>query len=273
VIERLDVSERRACKTIGISRTTHRYAPREDDFEMRLIERMIALAKEYGRYGYRQITGMLVREGWKINHKRIERLWRQEGLKVPKRQPKRGRLWLNDGSCVRRKAEYPNHVWSYDFVHERTHDGRSLKMLTLMDEFTRESLAIDVRRSFKSEDVLARLADLFILKGTPDHIRSDNGPEFIAKDLRGWLKRVNVNTLYIEPGSPWENGYIESFNGKLRNELLNGEIFYTLNEAKIVIERWRHHYNHVRPHSSLNYKPPVPEAYEESSNFMLAGLT
>lgn len=146
-------------------------------------------------------------------------------------------------------------------------------MLTIVDEFTRESLAIDVRRSFKSEDVLARLAELFILKGTPDYIRSDNGPEFIAKELRDWLLRVDVNTLYIEPGSPWENGYIESFNGKLRNELLNGEIFYTLNEAKIIIERWRHHYNHVRPHSSLNYKPPVPEAHENASNFMLAGLT
>jgi transposase InsO family protein len=245
----------------------------EDDFEMKLIERMTALAKEYGRYGYRQIAGMLNLEGWSVNHKRIQRLWRKEGLKVPKKQPKRGRLWLNDGSCVRRRAEHPNHVWSYDFVHERTHDGRPLKMLTIVDEYSRECLAIDVRRSFTSEDVLARLAELFILQGTPDYIRSDNGPEFIAKDLRGWLNRLGVNTLFIEPGSPWENGYIESFNGKLRNELLNGEIFYTLQEARIIIEKWRYHYNYKRPHSSLGYKPPRPEALEHTSNFIMAGLT
>jgi len=240
---------------------------------MKLIERMTALAKEYGRYGYRQITGMLNGEGWIVNHKRIERLWRKEGLKVPHKQPKRGRLWLSDGSCIRRKAEHPNHVWSYDFVHDTTHDGRSLKILTIVDEYTRESMAIDVRRSFTSEDVLARLAELFIFKGTPDYIRSDNGPEFIAKDLRAWLVRVGVKTLYIEPGSPWENGYIESFNGKFRNELLDGEIFYTLHEAKIIIERWRHHYNHVRPHSSLGYRPPRPEAAEHHSNFVMATLT
>jgi transposase InsO family protein len=240
---------------------------------MKLIERMIALAKEFGRYGYRQITGMLVEEGWKINHKRIERLWRQEGLKVPQKQPKRGRLWLNDGSCVRKKAEYPNHVWSYDFVHERTHDGRPLKMLNIVDEYSRECLAIDVRRSFTSEDVLAELAELFILYGIPDYIRSDNGPEFIAKELRQWLSNLGVKTLFIEPGSPWENGYIESFNGKLRNELLNGEIFYTLQEARIIIEKWRYHYNHVRPHSALGYRPPRPEAIEHPSNFVMAGLT
>lgn len=234
---------------------------------------MTELAKEYGRYGYRQITGMLNLECWRVNHKRIERLWRKEGLKVPHKQPKRGRLWLGDGSCKRRKAEYPNHVWTYDFVHDKTHDGRTIKMLTLVDEFTRECLAIDVRRSFKSEDVLARLAELFIFKGTPTYIRSDNGSEFIAKDLRKWLLKVGVNTLFIEPGSPWENGYIESFNGKLRNEILNGEIFYTLNEAKIIIGQWKDHYNHKRPHSSLGYKPPVPESMEHSSNFLMARLT
>lgn len=240
---------------------------------MRLNTRMIELATEYGRYGYRQITGMLNLEGWGINHKRIERLWRQEGLKVPKKQPKRGRLWLADGSCIRRRAEYRNHVWSYDFVHERTHDGKALKMLTLVDEFTRESLTIDVRRSFKSEDVLARLSELFIVYGTPAYIRSDNGSEFIANDLREWLLRVGVNTLFIEPGSPWENGYVESFNGKLRNEILDREIFYTLKEAQIIIERWRYHYNHKRPHSSLGYKPPVPAALEHRSNFITARVT
>lgn len=273
VISKLGVSERRACKTMGLSRTVWRYEPKKDDLEMKLVLHMTALAKKYGRYGYRQITGMLNGEGWGVNHKRIERLWRQEGLKVPHRQPKRGRLWLSDGSCIRRKAEHPNHVWSYDFVHDTTHDGRPLKMLTIVDEFTRENLAIDVRRSFTSEDVLARLAELFILKGVPDYIRSDNGPEFIAKELRRWLFRIGVKTLYIEPGSPWENGYIESFNGKFRNELLNGELFYTLQEARVIIERWRWHYNHVRPHSALGYRPPRPEATEHRSNFVLATLT
>jgi len=221
---------------------------------------MVELATEYGRYGYRRITAMLRAEGWHVNHKRIERLWRREGLKVPSKQPKRGRLWLNDGSCVRLRPEYKDHVWAYDFVHDRTHDGRPLRMLTLVDEYTRECLAIDVARRMTSEDVLERLTDLFIHRGVPDHIRSDNGAEFTAHAVREWLKRMGVRTLFIEPGSPWENGYIESFNGKLRDELLNGEIFYTLREAKVLIERWRQHYNRIRPHSSLGYRPPAPEA-------------
>jgi len=183
-----------------------------------------------------------------------------KGLKVPKKQPKRGRLWLNDGSCVRLRPEYKDHVWAYDFVHDRTHDGRPLRMLTIVDEYTRECLAIDVARRMTSEDVLERLTDLFIRRGVPDHIRSDNGAEFTSNAVRGWLKRVDVKTLFIEPGSPWENGYVESFNGKLRDELLNREIFYTLLEAKVLIDRWRQHYNRVRPHSSLGYRPPAPEA-------------
>jgi putative transposase len=156
-----------------------------------------------------------------VNHKRVERIWRREGLKVPKKQPKRGCLWLTDGSCVRHRSEYPNHVWSYDFVHERTHDGRALRMLVVMDEYTRECLAIEVARKLSSRDVLRILARLFIERGTPDFIRSDNGPEFTAKAVRSWLERLNIETLFIEPGSPWENGYVESFNGKLRDELLN----------------------------------------------------
>jgi transposase InsO family protein len=190
----------------------------------------------------------------------VERIWRQEGLKVPQKQPKRGRLWLNDGSCVRLRPKYRDHVWSYDFVHERTHDGRPLRILTIIDEYSRECLAICVERRFSSKDVLMTLARLFIQRGTPDYIRSDNGPELTAKVLRGWLKRLGVNTLFIEPGSPWENGYIESFNGKLRDELLNREIFTTLTEAKVLIEQWRIEYNHTRPHSSLGYRPPAPEA-------------
>ena len=217
------------------------------------------LATQYGRYGYRRVTGLLREAGWRVNHKRVERIWRQEGLKVPARQPKRGRLWLNDGSCVRLRPEHPNHVWAYDFVADRTHDGKAFRMLTVIDEFTRECLAIDVGRKIDSSDVLYTLADLFIRRGIPEHIRSDNGPEFMRQGGSGMAGRLGVGTLFIEPGSPWENGYIESFNGKLRDELLNREIFYTLKEARILIEQWRRHYNGVRPHSALGYRPPAPE--------------
>ena len=204
-----------------------------------------------------------------MNRKRIERLWRREGLKVPKRQPKRRRLWLNDGSCVRLRPQRKDHVWSYDFVAARTSDGRAFRLLTLIDEYTRECLAIDVDRRLRSDDVLDRLTELFTRRGVPDYIRSDNGPEFTATVLREWLERIGVDTLYIEPGSPWENGYNESFNGKLRDELLDGEIFDTLLEAKILIERWRQEYNHVRPHSSLGYRPPAPEAIEVAAREVL----
>ena len=186
-----------------------------------------------------------------MNHKRVERIWRQEGLKVPRRQPKRGRLWLNDGSCIRLRPQRKDHVWSYDFVADRTEDGRPLRILTVMDEYTRECLAIDVGRHLTSEDVLERLGDLFVARGLPEFIRSDNGPEFTAGAVRAWLARLGVGTLFIEPGSPWENGTIESFNGKLRDELLNGELFTTLQEARVLVEQWRHHYNTKRPHSSL----------------------
>jgi putative transposase len=234
--------------------------PRENEFERRLVARIIDLACQFGRYGYRRITKLLRGEGWRVNRKRVERIWRMEGLKVPAKQPKRGRLWLTDGSCIRLRPEHKNHVWSYDFVFDRTHDGRALKLLTIIDEYTRECLAIDVERRLDSEDVLYRMGRLFVERGVPDHIRSDNGPEFTAEAVRDWLGRVGVKTLFIEPGSPWENGYIESFNGKLRDELLNGEIFYTLHEAQVLIETWRHLYNHFRPHRSLGYRPPAPEA-------------
>lgn len=207
---------------------------------------------------------MLNNESWpggRVNHKRVERIWRQQGLKVPRKQPKRGRLWLNDGSCVRLRPMYEDHVWAYDFVTARTHDGRAFRMLTLVDEYTRECLSIDVSRKLKSDDVLERLAWLFATRGVPAHIRSDNGPEFTANVVREWLQRIGVKTLFIQPGSPWENGYVESFNGKLRDELLNGELFYTLREAKVLIERWRVHYNTKRPHSSLGYRAPAPEAF------------
>ena len=262
VQQKLGVAERRACRVLGQSRATQRRELCRAEDEPRLVSRITELARAYGRYGYRRITVLLRREGWRVNAKRVVRIWREQGLKVPRRQPKRRRLWLGDGSCVRRRAERPNHVWSYDFVFDRTHDDRPVRMLVIVDEYTRECLAIDVARSLRSEHVLERLFELFVQRGTPDYIRSDNGAEFTATAVREWLGRIGVRTLYIEPGSPWENGYVESFNGKLRDELLNGELFYTLQEAQILIERWRREYNEFRPHSSLGYRPPAPEAIE-----------
>jgi putative transposase len=255
----LGVSERRACRVLGQHRSTQRKLLRTPDDEAALTADIVALATTYGRYGYRRITALLRQAGWVVNAKRVQRIWRQEGLKVPQKQPKRGRLWLNDGSCVRLRAERPNHVWSYDFVEDRTHEGRKFRMLCVIDEFTREALAIRVKRRLNATDVLETLADLMILRGPPDYVRSDNGPEFIARALREWIAAVGSKTAYIEPGSPWENGYCESFNGKLRDELLNGEIFFSLKEAQVLIDAWRRHYNAVRPHSSLGYRPPAPE--------------
>ena len=237
---------------------TQRYAPQIVDEEERLVARVIELATQYGRYGYRRITALLRQEEWQVNHKKIERIWKREGLKVPQKQPKRRRLWLNDGSCIRLRPECKDHVWSYDFVMARTSDGRSFRILTILDEYSRECLAMKVDRHISSQDVIDQLYELFLLRGVPKHIRSDNGPEFTAKKIRDWLTELGVKTLFIEPGSPWENGYIESFNGKLRDELLNREIFTTLIEAKILIEQWRWEYNHVRPHSGLRYRPPAP---------------
>jgi transposase InsO family protein len=258
--EKLKISQRRACGVIGQPRATQRRVLRVRDDEEVLRAEIVTLAARYGRYGYRRIGALLRRDGWQVNHKRVERIWRQEGLKVPQKQPKRGRLWLNDGSCIRLRPTHRNHVWSYDFVVDRTRDGRTIKILTVIDEYTRESLAIVVARKINSDDVLHCLTDLFVKHGPPEHIRSDNGPEFTAKAVRSWLRRIGVKTLFIEPGSPWENGYNESFNGKLRDEVLNGEIFYTLKEAQVIIEKWRHEYNTFRPHSSLGYRPPAPDA-------------
>ena len=257
----LKVSERRACKALGQHRSTQRKVPRGKDDEAALVAELIELARTYGRYGYRKVAALLRAAGWLINDKRVERLWRQEGLKVPARQPKRGRLWDGDGSCLRLRPEYPNHVWSYDFVEARTHDGRKFRMLNVLDEFSRECLVIRVDRKLKATDVIDVLSDLLILRGVPAHIRSDNGSEFIAKSVQSWIAAVGARTAYITPGWPWENGYVESFNAQIRNELLNGEIFYTLKEAQIMIEGWRRHYNTVRPHGALGYRPPAPEVF------------
>lgn len=226
-----------------------------------LTQAILALAAQYGRYGYRRVTELLNRAGWDVGTDRVLRIWRREGLKVPRKQRPRSRLWLNDGSCIRLRPERRNHVWSYDFVEAQTHDGRKVRLMTLIDEFTRECLAIRVARRINSLGVLETMADVMLVRGIPEHIRSDNGPEMTAKIVRKWLADVGAKTLYIEPGSPWENGYCESFNGKLRDELLNGEIFYSLKEAKILIEQWRYHYNTVRPHSSLGYRPPAPQTF------------
>jgi transposase InsO family protein len=228
--------------------------------ETRLVADITALATRYGRYGYRRITALLKEKGWRVNHKRVERIWRKEGLKVPKKQPKRGRLWLNDGSCIRLRPEHKDHVWSYDFMIDRTADGKAFKILKIIDEFTRECMAILVARKIKNQEVIDILFNLFIFRGILEHIRSDNGPELTAKAVRQWLNKLGVKTLFIEPGSPWENGYIESFNGKMRDELLDREIFTTLDEAKVLIGQWRKEYNQVRPHSALGYRPPAPEA-------------
>ncbi len=248
VQERYGISERRACRALEQPRATQRYAVTMADDEEALTTALVQLASRYGRYGYRRVTAMLQREGWRVNHKRVERIWR------------RGRLWFTDGSCVRLRPQRRNHVWAYDYVALRTRQGRPVRLLTVVDEYTRECLAIEVGRSLRSPHVIECLGDLMAERGVPEHLRSDNGPEFTAKAVRSWLQRVGVNTLFITPGSPWENGYIESFNGKLRDELLNREVFDTLWEVQVLTAQWRNEYNHVRPHSALGYLPPAQVA-------------
>jgi putative transposase len=256
--EKYEVSERPACRLLGQWRRTQRYAAIHRIDESARTRAIVELASEYGRYGYRRSTARLQRDGWHVGKDRVQRIWRREGLKVPQKQRPRGRLWLNDGSCVRLRPERPHPVWSYDFVSARTHDGRTMRMLTMIDEYTRECLAIRVASRLGRYEVIEALADVMLFRGIPENIRSDNGSEFVAEELRKWLAKVGTGTLYIEAGSPWENGYCESFNGKLRDECLNGEIFYSLKEAQIVIEKWRVEYNTKRPHSALGYRPPAP---------------
>lgn len=269
----MNVSERRACRALGQHRSTQRKAPRGRKDEAALTADLVALAERYGRYGYRRIGALLRAVGWFVNDKRVERIWRREGLKVPARQPKRGRIWDGDGSCLRLRPERRDHVWSYDFVEARTPDGRKVRMLNVIDEFTRECLAIRVARKLKAIDVIDVLSDLFILRGVPAPVRSDNGPEFVAKSVQAWIARVGAKTAYIAPGSPWENGYVESFNARLRDELLDGEIFYSLREAQILIESWRRHDNTVRPHGALGYRPPAPEVFLPTFTAWPAALT
>ena len=257
--EEYEGSERRACRVVRQWRGTQRYLPLRRTDEDQLTQAILTLAAKYGRYGYRRITVLLRDTWWPVGKDRVPRIWRREGLKVPQKQRARGRLWLGDGSCVRLRPKRANHVWSYDFVKAMTHEGRALRILVVIDEYTRECLALRVARRLGSLPGIETLADVMLVRGIPEHIRSDNGPEFIAEELRKWLGKVGTKTLYIEPGSPWENGYGESFNGKLRDEFLNGEIFSSLKEAQILTERWRVEFNTERPHSALGYRPPAPQ--------------
>ena len=255
------MSEREACRALETNRGSYRRPKKMAGDEAELTGDVIRLATQYGRYGYKKVTALLKVEGWPVNHKRVERIWRQEGLRVPERHKKRGRLYLNDGSCIRLRPCWPNHVWSYDFVFARLMDGTKIRFLTVIDEYTRECLALHVDYRLKSDDVMEVLTGLFIQRGIPNHIRSDNGSEFTAPAIRLWLEqRIGVKPLYISPGSPWENGYNESFNGKFRKEFLDLEVFYTLKEAQVLTGQWRYLYNHIRPHISLGYKPPAPLA-------------
>lgn len=261
--EKKGVSERRACKVIGQPRSSQRYEEEENEEEKRLIKRLHELAEKHPRYGYRRIRAVLKEEGWRVNSKRVQRLWREEGLKVPQKQQKKRALGDSGNSSQRQRAERINQVWSYDFVMDQTEDGRSLKMLAIIDEYSRECLTIEVERSLTAKDVVKTLSKLFKQRGEPEHIRSDNGPEFIANVVKEWLKKNGVKTLYIEPGSPWENAYSESFNSRLRDELLKRELFRGIQEAKYLVKKYVEEYNQRRPHSSLGYKTPVAFARQQ----------
>ena len=255
--DRLGYSERRICRAIGQTRSSQRYAPQACEQERRLIDAMHRLALRWPRYGYRRITVRLREAGWAVNVKRVHRLWKAEGLQIRKKQRKRRRLGTGANACDRRRPEHKDHVWAYDFVTDRTEAGGQLRMLTVVDEYTRECLTIEVNRGFTGRQVVRVLQELFMIRGCPQYLRSDNGPEFVSKAVRQWLATSGVETLFIEPGSPWENGYVESFNGKLRDECLDGELFLSLAEARYVVDRWRLDYNHHRPHSRLGWQTPA----------------
>jgi len=249
---------------MDLSRSSFRYQSTQKDDEEELRLAMIKLAKRYGRYGYRKISALLRMEGWKVNHKKVERLWREEGLQLPKRHKKRRRLYHEGSSVIRLRPQYQNHIWSVDFVHDKLSSGRSYKMLTVLDEYTRRALCVKVKPRMGSADVLEALYPLLLTHGKPEYIRSDNGSEFIAAALQLWLRRVGIKPIQIYPGSPWENGYNERFNGTLRHEVLNTEWFTSVAQAQIVINMWLKEYNNIRPHQSLNMRPPVPETLNQT---------
>jgi len=253
------LTERRACRVLSVNRAAYRYDPVVLSDEEKIRTEVIEKACNYGRVGYRMVTNMMRNSGVNINHKRVERIWREEGLKLPQKQIKKRRLWLTDGSCIRLRPEHRNHVWSYDFVEDKTYNGKKIRILNIIDEHTHECLASIPRRSWRNNDIIEVLSGIMLIRGTPEYLRSDNGSEFTAKKIRQWLQNVGVITTYIEPGSPWENGYIESFNGRMRDEFLNGELFGNMYEAQVLIKRWVEYYNTIRPHSSCNNRPPAPQ--------------
>ena len=256
---------------LGQPRATQQYVPRKEDADRRLIGALRRLVESYPRYGSERVHQLLLGTGWRVNFKRVHRLWKQEHLQVSRKQRKRRRLPGHSGnSCIRHRATHRNHVWSYDFVADRTEDGRQLKLLVVIDEFTRECLAIEAARTFTARDVILTLQYLFAVRGAPEHVRSDNGSEFVAREVQKWLGQAAVRTLYIQKASPWENAYVESFNGKLRDELLNRELFLSLTEARYVLDEWRLGYNHRRPHSGLNWQTPA--AFAANLNDSAAGV-
>lgn len=268
--EKFDASERRACEVIAQPRSTQRYTGQPKEDEPKLVARMLELVRQRPRFGYRRITALLRGEGWAVNVKRIYRLWRREGLKVPRKRRKRRGMGTSANACDVRRAEHQDHVWTWDFVFDRTSSGTTLKWLSIVDEHTRECLALKVARSITSEDVIDTLAELFVRRGVPACIRSDNGPEFIAQTIQGWFMKMGIESLYIEPGSPWENGYAESFHSRLRDEFLNLHDFADLREARPLTAAWREDYNHCRPHSSLGYQTPVAFAAAGGANSVRA---
>lgn len=257
---KLSVSQRRACRVLDQPRSTQRYSLRVPDDEPLLLAAMHALVRQHPRYGYRMIWAKLRLDGWRVNRKRVYRLWKREGLKVPQKQSKKRRLGHSDNSCVRCVASCKNDVWAWDFIHDRDEHGRPLKWLSLVDEYTRECLLLEVQRSITAVDVVALISELMLIRGVPGHIRSDNGPEFIAAAIRDYLALAGVETLYIEPGAPWQNGYAESFHSRVRDELLDAELFRGLRDAKALAASWKNEYNHRRPHSSLGYQTPAAYA-------------
>ena len=269
--QKLGTSERRTCRVVGLARSTLQYKVQTNsDDELRFA--LVRLAKQYGQYGYRKVGELLRVEGWKVNHKKVERLWHEEGLQQPNRHRKRKRLYHHDASVIRLRPKYPNHIWSIDFVHDKLSNGRPYKMLTVLDEYTREALGVAVAARMGAAGVLEVLYPLLLRRGKPEYIRSDNGPEFTAVPFKEWLKQIGIEPIHIYPGSPWENGYNERFNGTLRREVLNAHWFASIRQAQTVIDQWLHQYNHIRPHHALGMRAPVPETLIKKPQISGPGL-
>ena len=249
------VSERRACQVVGQPRSSQRYAPQVPNDEPQLVADMLQAVREFPRYGYRMVTQKLRQKNWTVNAKRVYRLWRREGLKVPKKQRKTRHSGQHATGCDHHPADHPDDVWAWDFVFDRTSNGTMLKWLVIVDEFTRECLCLNVDRSITSDDVINELAKRFATRGLPNHIRSDNGSEFTATVIRPWFEKLELEVLDVEPGSPWENDYVESFNSRLRDEFLSLEAFENLSAARSLTARFHHDYNDTHTLSSATCPP------------------